>query len=267
MNIYPVRWKKWEALCCATDQWELIVGISAGPRILSFSQPGSSNLLYEDETGFGVGDWKLYGGHRFTIAPETTETYLPDNSACTWTRKNDSLLVEAERRTDGLQLSFEISVAMDGKSVQVLHHLKNRGDAPWQGALWAITCFPRNARLLARCEAAVLTYWPGGDETVWKRENGVLTVMDSLNRAKLGWHSEFPSLTAIQEAGTVQITHPHSSVAARCLDNGSNTELFVCADFMELETLSEKIIVEPGYSASHLQEWRLLTAASEAIYG
>lgn len=261
MRISPVKWKNWDAVRCATDQWELVVGVSAGPRILSFLQPGKPNLLYEDTTGFGLGEWTLYGGHRFTTAPENEDSYPSENTACEWTASGSSLLVKAGIRSNDLQLSLEIKAASDGVGVDILHVLENHGDYAWEGALWAITCFPRTARLEARCDAPELHYWPGAETEIWKRTNGILTVLNSPARAKVGWHTDFPSLTAIQDAGVVGITHPYASTAANCVDNGSNTELFVCSDFMELETLSEKIIVEPGHSASHFQEWRMLTAA------
>jgi len=63
-------WKNRETVKIISGDAELIVGISAGPRILSLHFAGGENLLFQDTTNFKVGDWCLYGGHRFTIAPE-----------------------------------------------------------------------------------------------------------------------------------------------------------------------------------------------------
>jgi hypothetical protein len=50
-----------------------------GPRLLSLRFAGGENQLYEEDSGFMVGAWRLYGGHRFTVAPESEASYAPEN--------------------------------------------------------------------------------------------------------------------------------------------------------------------------------------------
>jgi len=80
MKTEGVHWKDWDAVRCVARECEMVVGVSAGQRILSLRRGAGPDLLYQDTTDFRVGDWRLYGGHRFTVAPEGEGTYAPDNA-------------------------------------------------------------------------------------------------------------------------------------------------------------------------------------------
>ncbi len=257
MNFSFIKWNGWNAVQCTAGQYELIAGVSAGPRILSVSHVGDSNLLYEDDTDFRVGEWRIYGGHRFTTAPESDASYYPDNEPCEVQVIDSTLRVSAMQKPDGARLSMVISNTSGEEGFDIQHILENNGKEEWSGALWAITCVPRSAKLLASCTTDNIHYWPGADPSQWQRVNEQITVKPGDFRGKAGWHSEHPLLTAVQQHGTLVISSPGLSIPEACVDNGCNTEVFVCKDFMELETLSERIWVAPGESACHLQRWRL----------
>jgi hypothetical protein len=255
MNIRCISWGTWEALQCSHGQYELIAGISAGPRILSLRHLNGANLLYEDKNDFRVGDWRLYGGHRFTIAPESDASYCPDNEPCETDITPAGVTIKAKQRPDGLRLSIQISAAAQG--FDVLHLLENKGADNWEGALWAITCIPRTAALRAACTDSSLHYWPGADPENWRMENGQVSVASGGFTAKAGWHSRRIQLAAQQQQGLLVIQSPDAAAQQECTDNGCNTEVYVCAGFMELETLSSNQQVPPGGVAQHLQQWRL----------
>ena len=83
MKIEQTSYRHWpEAYRCTVGPLELVVVTSIGPRILSLRYDGGQNPLDEDTTDFGVGAWRLYGGHRLTVAPETPASYSPDNAPC-----------------------------------------------------------------------------------------------------------------------------------------------------------------------------------------
>jgi hypothetical protein len=42
------------------------------------------------------------------------------------------------------------------------------------------------------------------------------------------------------------------------VDEGCNVEVFSCADYVELETLSGMLTLAPGGQVTHRQHWRLL---------
>lgn len=256
MNIRFEKWKNWDTVKCTAGQNELIVGISAGPRILSFSHNGGENQLYEDTTNFGVGEWRMFGGHRFTVAPEDENSYYSDNKPCECRVEGAMLHVSAKQRSDGLILSLLIRASQPG-GFWIDHVLLNNGTISWAGALWAITCVPRSNKVTGSCTTDVINFWPDTDASMWKRTNDRMTVKEGNFRGKAGWFSAAPEFTAISPAGRLIISSPDKSVREFCVDNGSNVELFVCPWWVEMETLSEKYVVVPGSSVSHRQHWQL----------
>ena len=260
MNFTFVKWNNWDAVRCTAGQYELIAGVSAGPRILSVSHGGNGNLLYEDDTDFRVGEWRIYGGHRFTVAPESADSYYPDNEPCDVKMIDSKIQILAKQRPDGARLSIVISSTSVEGGFEIQHILENKGREEWNGALWAITCVPRLAQVLASCNTKDIHFWPGTEPAHWQRVNNQMTVSPGEFRGKAGWYAKHPLLTAVQQQGTLAINSPGLSIPEACVDNGCNTEVFVCTDFTELETLSERIFVAPGESACHLQHWRLQPA-------
>lgn len=231
---------------------EMVIGISIGPRILSLRRNGGENLLYADHTGFKVGEWKMYGGHRFTIAPETAASYYPDNEACEVFATGAGLLVRAPQRPDGIRLSMEIT-ASAAAGFNIRHILENNGASLWCGALWGITCVPRAAKVLARCTAPTVNYWPGTAPENWKLAADCMAPLPGEHRGKTGWHEEAGWLAAIQPPGTLIICNKDHNTGTV----NNNLEIFVCKDYVELETLGPQQTIAPGCSAAHLQQWHL----------
>lgn len=246
-------WNNWEAVKCNAGETEMIVGVSAGPRILSISHRGGKNLLYIDHTDFRVGDWRMYGGHRFTIAPETEASYYPDNTPCEVTITDTALLVKGPQRKDGIRLSMNITAAETG-GFNIQHILENNGSENWNGMLWAITCVPRIGDILASCTTAAINYWPGTAKENWQQTEQYLIPAAGNFRGKTGWYEERGWLAAMQASAKLII---HNKDHSRPGNN--NLEIFVCKDYAELETLSPVQTIAPGASAQHLQHWYIFT--------
>jgi hypothetical protein len=139
----------------------MVVGVSAGPRILSLRRGDGPNLLYHDTTDFRVGDWRLHGGHRLTVAPEGEETYAPDNTPCVVETREQELRVAARPGKNGTRRVIVISAATDGVGFDLQHVLENHGVSPWHGALWGITCVPHAGSVVASLTQPGLRFWPG----------------------------------------------------------------------------------------------------------
>lgn len=257
MTVTFETWNKWKAVKIVSGDCEMIVGISAGPRIISLTHCGDKNLLYEDNTNFEVGDWKLYGGHRFTIAPENEKSYYADNAACEVVAEESKVVVSAPVRADKLRLSIEIIETSNNTSFQVQHVLENCGPDDWTGALWAITCIPRSAEILASCLTADIHFWTGTEPSNWLYSDGYMRVKPGDFRGKAGWHHRQGWLVAKQPHGSFIIHNPEDTSAIECVDEGCNLELFACKDWVELETLGKRVTVSPKASACHLQHWLL----------
>ncbi len=236
----------------------MVVGISAGPRILSFSKSGGENLLYHDQTGFGVGDWRMYGGHRFTLAPENDRSYTPDNLPCDATETPGSLLVRPLADPDGLRRSLRITPAADGFGIE--HILENHGTADWTGALWAVTCIPGGESIIGSPATNGLRFWPGCAPESWKNHADRILIDPDGSRGKAGWHSSPAWLASIQTHGTLLIHSPVPPAREQCTDGGCNLEVFISKGWSEMETLGGTVTLAPGQKTSHSQRWYILRA-------
>ena len=257
MKFTKKKWNDWEVVKCETGSLEMLIGISAGPRIVSVGQAGGTNLLYKDSTNFQVGDWRIYGGHRLTIAPENADSYYPDNDPCEVEIENSILKVSSKQRSSGIRLSMVVSEnAAPGTGFTIKHVIENNGKGDWSGALWAITCVPRSSIISAFCEVPDLHFWPGTDPSNWQQANNHVTIKPGNYRGKAGWYNNHVLLTSKLQEGSLKICSLQAS-APNSFDKSSNVEIFVCPAFVELETLSGDLIVHPGQSASHLQQWQI----------
>jgi hypothetical protein len=261
MNLGYTTWKNHEAIKITSGHCELIVGTSMGPRILSLQHARHHNLLYEDATGFSVGEWRLYGGHRFTIAPENDSSYYPDNEACTVHTVGEAVLVSAPMRPDGLRLSLKVSADEADCGFKIVHILENYGSTAWIGALWAITCIPRSARIAGSCTTNTILYWPGTDPAKWILADDLIGVMSGDFRGKTGWHESNGWLSATEGNTQLTIRNEDETIAGDCVDDGCNLEVFVCKDWIELETLGKQVVVSPGGFTQHVQRWLLVESA------
>jgi hypothetical protein len=256
VKIERITYRHWStAYRCTSGDAELVIVTEIGPRILSFRSKNGHNLLYEDDTGFQVGDWHLYGGHRFTVAPESALSYVPDNAPCTVESKPDHLRIMANKSANGTERTLVIEPAEDG--FDLVHILMNHGPHSWNGAIWAITCIPSGTSIAPRPQSRV-RFWPGTRKLDWTFSPRHITSVANGKRGKLGWHSESSWLASIQAHGTLVIHDPNPPTASQCIDNGCNLEIFTCSHYSELETLSGEITLHPGDETSHQQRWRLL---------
>ncbi|MBL9136612.1 MAG: hypothetical protein JNK85_12115 [Verrucomicrobiales bacterium] len=258
MKTMRVRWNDWDTIRCTAADVELIVGVSAGPRFLSLRYRGGNNLLHLDTTDFRVGDWRLYGGHRFTVAPEGPQSYEPDNAPCEVRQEAAALSITAPTDCSGLQRNLKVTPTHDGVGFDLHHVLENQGRNPWTGALWAITCVPRSGPVVAPRGPGRLRFWPGTDVAPWDIGAEALTIVATGTRGKAGWHSNPAWLASLQPDAAFVIHAPQAPAREHCVDDGSNVEVFTGADYVELETLGGRVTLPPGGRAHHLQRWRIL---------
>lgn len=257
MTVSFTTWHNWKAVQIVSGDCAMIISTSVGPRVVSLTYCNGANLLYEDLTHFKVGDWHLYGGHRFTIAPESDASYYPDNAACKVIITDAKVVIAAPLRPDNIRLSVEVSAAINGNGFNLVHVLHNDGPANWSGALWAITCIPRSAKVIVSCTTPVIHYWPGTDPENWLQWDRGIIIKSGNHRGKAGWHQTQGWLAAYQPHGRIVIHNLEATVPAECADGGCNLEVFVCNDWIELETLGRIVNVATGQTAQHTEYWKI----------
>ncbi len=268
MKVERIRYRHWpEAYRCSVGPVELVVITSIGPRILSLCLRGGENLLYEDATDFKVGDWQLWGGHRFTTAPEDEGSYAPDSMGCQLRFDHDRLCIH-QRLEDGLSRGLEIMPDRARAGFVLRHTLGNHRAAPWHGAPWAITCVPPGGRVVAPKSNRPARFWEppgrgyaGAGDPQWQARNDYLAVEPQGRRGKVGVESGPGWLASLRPSCTFVIRGPGRRLEAEYPDGGCNTEIYTCAHYLELETLGPLTTLLPGEKLSHEERWHVLPRA------
>lgn len=271
MKIEATSYRQWpEAYRCTNGPLELLVVTSLGPRILSLRFNGEENVLYEDDTDFKVGAWRLYGGHRFTTAPESSASYLPDNAPCEVRVADDRLVIHAAPNA-GLQRCLEIRTGLGQLCFTIRHLLRNTGSRPWTGAPWAITCVPPGGTVVVPRTSALPHFWgaPGEDyadaaNAQWQAADDHFVVEPNGAKGKVGLASEQGWLARLWSDATFVIQGPPRIPEARYPDDGCNVEVFTCAGYVELETLGPLVTLRPGQELAHEQQWLIIPRAFDA---
>lgn len=261
MKIEQCRFGAWSAAYrCTVGACEMIVVADIGPRILSLRQRGGPNLLHEDATGFSVGDWRLYGGHRFTVAPEGSQSYTPDNHPCSVEVRGPAICFAGLVGANGLRRMLVIGPSANGRGFEIGHRLENHGDGTWRGALWAITCVRHEGLIHGACHSQRVRFWPDAERAHWHVASGQVLITPNGSRSKGGWYSRSAWVASAQAHATLVIEAASAPLLRRCVDGGCNVEVFTCADYVELETLSGEVALAPGERAWHRQSWHVLAS-------
>ena len=273
MRIERTRYRAWpEAYRCTVGEVELTVVVSVGPRILSLRYGDGENLLHADGDDLRVGDWRLYGGHRFTTAPESPASYLPDNALCRAVEENGSLLIISPRNPDGLDRALRIAGANDGRGFELTHALCNTNRQEWTGALWAITGLASAGRVVVpwgcgddRWRTQMVRYlvqagtpYANATSRQWQPAADHFVVEPRAERGKIGLFSDRGWVALLRPDGTFVKRCPAVPPEAECPDGGCNVEVYVGADYVELETLSPLTTLGPGEVLEHVERWYLL---------
>ncbi len=251
---------------CRVGQNRLVVTADFGPRILHLSVDEGPNILFVDETRrMGGRGWLLYGGHRLWIAPETADTYAPDNDACRVDAGKSEITVTARDGRLGLEKSIHISEKKGGFLVE--HVVVNRSDTLVNGAIWALTCVVPSGTVFfpwgtgAGWDLKKVVYWQRwmNHGTNIKSPQYVPTgdlflIRPSGEEGKVGTsgHGGFIGVTA---SGYTFIKKFDRHKAAAYPDEDCAVQCYTCADFLELETLSPLVTFYPDIPVSHEEQW------------
>ena len=251
---------------------ELIISLSYGIRIGHFSLCGEQNVFFEqpaDMTDLTTPQgWRHWGGHRFWVAPETEESYYPDNASISYAVEDESiLLMQQEDPWLHVKKSIRILLGADA-SVQVVHRLENTGTEARTCSLWAITALAGGGteHIPVRRNDSVyqpmyhISLWndtdPSDPRVVYTPEEIRLTHTPDPREFKMGIHH--PSGPVWYENNGVTFQKAFSidpnTVYA---DNNVSFETFLCAHMVELESLSPLMTIPVGQTREHTEVWRL----------
>lgn len=281
--LEKISYRQWKnAYRIFNNTVELIVLADVGPRVIRYAFLGSNNIFHEvpEDAGLVGGDeFRLYGGHRLWVWPETERTYFPDNRPVSVSRNNNSVLFTApvEDAPPGANLQKEIEVSLEdaGSRVAITHRVTNRGQTPTDLAVWCPTMMRASGR-------AILPLSPrAAMDKDHYQSVGPLTLWSFTDLADPRWilGTEFIQLrqqSSPQSHFREQMTGTYNSAGwgayysedilfVKCTkvlpgtypDFGCNFEIFTNPEFLELETLAPIVRLSPGETCSHTETWTL----------
>lgn len=251
---------------------EVGVALDYGIRVVHLSHAGMENLFYQqpDDCSDGFTDdngWRLYGGHRFWLAPETERTYFPDNAPVEYTvHENGVELRQQEDPWLKVIKTLEIRFHDDG-TIELTHGIQNTGDAPLTAALWGINTLAAGGRAQIRFSGVraddflphrVVALWAdtslGDPRITFTRDMLLAQHGPSEDYFKLGLFTRDGFATFENRGQRLELSFP-SFQPEQYSDLGCNFELYMNSYFMELETLGIRHTLQPGECACHRESW------------
>lgn len=271
-----------KCLSISNGKIEVYVTLDFGPRICRCAFVGGKNFFKEfedfgkgsylgDDCKFNDNRFYLRGGHRFWLSPESKpRTLYPDNKPVSYTlTTNGAIFVQPVQEINEVQLSIEIELFETENKVKITHNAKNTGHWPKEFATWAISVsgqngieyIPQNTSdqgLLANRFLSIWSYTKLNDPRFSMTDKYIrLEQKPEIEEAfKIGLMQEHPWAMFFHHGDLFIKTYEPIS-GAKYPDNNCTYETYVCGDFIELETLGELKVANPGETNSHSETWYL----------
>lgn len=280
MSIEKTGYRKFEnAYTITSGDAKIVVVADIGPRVLSVTLGDGPNLVFDDvDEAIEFEGWKIYGGHRFWLSPETILTYAPDVEPCEATIDGEQLVVAAPvDSVTNLQKLLVVQAAPKGFILS--HILTNVGDflAP-ETAIWGLTCMrPTGVCAIPwrsgpeKWSTAMIRFWARwADHTSdleskqWRQTRDLYEVHPTGEEGEIGSRSEHAWIAQWTDEATF-IKQGDFLPGANYPDDGCNLELYTCAKFIELETLSPTATLRPGESLVHHERWLVVPPMERSL--
>ncbi|MBQ7288265.1 MAG: hypothetical protein IJW78_05095 [Clostridia bacterium] len=267
------KWGRVFWLC--NEHIEIGVALDFGLRIVHVSCTGMENLFYEQPTDLSDGfcntnGWKLYGGHRLWLAPESDSSYAPDNAPVIWQEEPDGsfLFRQEPDMLQNTEKSFRIRLLDDGIA-ELENRIKNISNTPLTGATWGVNTFSGGGTAEIPFSTDTQNpYSPHRLVSLWGETNlsdeRLHFTKDSLTAQylpipdylKIGMYCRDGYAIFQNKGQRFRLEFP-VNVISHLPDNGCNFELYMNQSFMELETLGTVVCLQPGETASHIETWQI----------
>lgn len=268
----------------SSGELEIIATADVGPRIIYFGKKGGRNLLkiFEDEAGrTGDKEYHIYGGHRVWAAPEDPVlSYIPDNDPVEFNIDENKRSISLKPADDGSGLgkSMELRVDTNGGFV-IRNKIVNVSGDFVDIASWGITAFvpggvgimplvrETEKELQLRSDFS-LNLWHYTDLSdpafEWHKNAIVLHQSKCLAPQKIGCYLEKPVLAYKLGEDLIIKKMINSYKSGKGYpDRGSNAEIYLNTELLELEFLSEWKTLAPGESVYHEEELSLIKIDDE----
>lgn len=251
---------------------KLGVALDFGIRICYLSFKGSKNLFFEQPknmTDLTTEDgWRVYGGHRLWVAPESEKDYRPDNQPIFYEVIGDKILLsqledELLKVNKSIEISFE-----DENVVKVVNKLQNTDQTTRRFSVWGVTSMAGGGTQYISHRYGTMSYAPLTSIPIWFYTD----LAD--DRAEYSPGKIKLTHRANSKKYKIGVGHPNAPVKyvnqGVCFekifdvfldkqypDHNVSYETFMCDHMVEIESLSPLYDVAPNQTISHTELWRL----------
>lgn len=251
---------------------EVGIPLEYGLRIGHFSFCGEENVFFEqprDMTDLSTPEgWRVRGGHRLWLAPESEKVYYPDNAPISYEVK-DNVIVLTQQEDPWLHVikSMEITFG-EGASLQIQHRVFNTAQEDIVCSLWAVSAMaPGGVEELSFAlrdggmdhwhRVSMWDYTSLGDERAEYRRDGIrLTHTPIAQKYKIGvGHPNGP--VRYTNKGVTFVKHFSVAPEKEYPDGNVSFETFLCQHMVEIESLSPLMIIPVGETGEHTEIWHL----------
>jgi hypothetical protein len=261
----------------SNQEIEMVVASLFGPRILHFGFINGNNLFYlsdEDRGKSGGKDWRIFGGHRLWLAPENIPfTYVPDNDRIDYFFSESRLTITGMRE-ELTQIIKEIEISfVEGQNrVNILHRVLNKSDHPVELSVWAISAmapggtaivpqepYGEGNNFLLPCRSMALWQYTDMKDPRWIWGRKYIQAIQDISRTseqKIGIMNR-QGWAAYVLNEDILITQFGHNPLATYPDYGSNNEIYICGQFLEIETLGPLEVLLPEGVTETSESWSL----------
>ena len=251
---------------------KLGIALDFGLRISYLSYCGSENLFFEqpnDMMELATPDgWRVRGGHRLWIAPESEKNYYPDNEKISYEILDGKIIVSQKRDPWlSIEKSMEISFPSDD-SVKIVHKIKNTDTNTKRCSLWGVTSLapfgteyiPLEIREGGYDPLHKISMWDytslGDERAIYMRDMIILNHKATGNKYKIGV-SHPKNKAKYVNLGIVFEKEYEIDKDKAYPDGNVSFETYMCDYMVEMETLSPLYDIRAGESAEYSEIWHL----------
>lgn len=268
------QWGK--VLWIQNDILEIGIALDFGIRIVHLSCIGMENLYYVQPNdlsdNFTKGEWRVYGGHRLWLAPESLDSYCPDNAPVDYELDENSVLI-TQQPDPVLHIRKQIRITfLEDGGVSLDHSIENLSDQTVTGASWSVNTLDGGVAKINFSCGTKGGFNPKRTVSLWSDTNlhdkRVKFDRETLTATHMADVTEYFKIGLYVQPGEAVLTNKGQQFTISfdvapmdaCIDGGCNFELYMCSRFMELEVLGVKTDIAPGKTAIHQEIWHLQKA-------
>ena len=272
MHTYIKEYKHYgTCLFAFNDDIEIGIPLNFGIRVCYLSYQGSENLFFEqpkDMTDITTPEgWRIYGGHRLWMAPESSVTYYPDNEPITYQLDGDKIILSQEV-DPWLNIKKVFEITLGKKAVKIKHKVQNVGDKPIKFSLWPITSLDAGGTEIIPLPTTKDDFKGSYRLTTWYHSD--------LGDERIEFSKKYIKLQhkPLEKCLKIGVGHPGGNVKyinkgvvfeksykifdkKNYADGNVSFETYLCEHMVEVETLSPLYTIKPNKTAVHTEKWIL----------